>query len=269
MCSEVSVAASLGCIYWVRASSCAWSTLALFLALAKRAGDLAKGLDEEHRPSLAGYNAHIEAIDIEMARILRTLEDTGQADDTILVYTSDHGEMLGSHNRMGKRLPHDESCKVPFVVRAPGRVPAGRKTDVMLSAIDIYPTLCGLAGLEVPEHCRGHDLSRAVAGERSFGPETTFLMHVEKQHSSGGRNHPAPIFRGVRTTRFTYAVGEIGRWCLYDNQEDPYQERNLADDPRWQGMMSDLDAEILRYLSEAKDPYPYNHLRARRAMVSV
>ena len=232
-----------------------------------RAGPGGKG--NSTRPGLSGYNAHIEGIDIEMARVMKTLEETGQADNTIVVYTSDHGEMLGSHGRMGKRLPHEESCRVPFVVRAPGIAPAGQTSNVQFSTIDIYPTLCGLAGIEVPAHCRGRDLSAAIRGERVIGPENVFLMHISKDHASGGRNHPAPIFRGVRSGRFTYAVGEIGRWCLYDNRNDPYQQENLSEEPRWQGLMSDLDQEIIRWLKEAKDPYPFNSKRVKRALISV
>ena len=138
--------------------------------------------------------------------------------------------MLGAQNRMGKRLPHEESCRVPFVVRTPG-APAGHKSDILLGAIDIYPTLCGLAGVSVPESCEGSDLSAVVRGQPVDGPEHQFLMHIQKSYASGGVNHPSPLFRGIRTDRYTYACGEIGRWCLYDNQEDPYQQRNLADDP--------------------------------------
>ena len=213
------------------------------------------------RTDLTGYNAHIEGIDIEMARLLRTLDETGQADNTIVVYTSDHGEMLGAHNRMGKRLPHEESCHVPFIVRAPG-MPAKRKTDTLLGAIDIYPTLCGLAGIPVPESCMGRDLSGAVRGEDIRGPEHQFLMHVSKsQAGGGGRNHPAPLFRGIRTERYTYACGEIGRWCLYDNREDPYQQHNLADDSSRAKLMAELDGEVLDYLRQAQDGYPYRTAR--------
>ena len=208
------------------------------------------------RKDLAGYNAHIEGVDIEIGRLMECLDRNGLADDTIVVYTSDHGEMLGAHNRTGKRLPHDESCRVPFVVRAPG-VPMGRRTDVLLGAIDIYPTLCGLAGIPVPDRCVGRDLSGAVRGDRQDGPEHQFLMHVSKMHANGGVNHTSPVFRGIRTRRYTYACGEIGRWCLYDNREDPYQLRNLADDPSRAGLMSELDGEVLAYLREAEDRYPY------------
>ena len=220
------------------------------------------------RPMLSGYNAHITAIDFEMGRIMRYLEESGQADNTIVVYTSDHGEMLGAQGRTGKRLPHDESCRVPFIVRHPGAVPAGKTVGTLLGTIDLYPTMCGLAGLDAPSHCQGADLAAVAHGQSSDGPEHQFLMHIEKFHAGGGRNHPAPIFRGIRTNRYTYAVGEIGRWCLYDNQEDPWQLRNLADDSRHAGLMSDLDGEILDYLRKAEDKYPLRTLRTRRSITS-
>ena len=212
------------------------------------------------RKNLAGYNAHIEAIDREMGRILRMLDETGQAENTIVVYTSDHGEMMGSHNRTGKRLPHEESCRVPFIVRYPGVTPAGEASDGILSTIDLYPTLCGLAGFAPPSHCRGRDLSAGLRGGDPQGPEHAFLMHIEKQHASGGRNHPAPIFRGLRTKRYTYAVGETGRWCLYDDQEDPYQRHNLIADPKHRNLMSDFDGQIIDDLHKAEDPFPFRPL---------
>ncbi len=208
------------------------------------------------RRDSAGYNAHIEGVDIEIARLCECLDRNGLAEHTIIVYTSDHGEMLGAHNRTGKRLPHEESCRVPFVVRGPG-MPAGLSSDALLGAIDIYPTLCGMAGIPAPENCVGSDLSGVMRGESVQGPEHQYLMHIAKSHASGGVSHPSPIFRGLRTRRYTYACGEIGRWCLYDNQEDPYQLRNLTDDPSRAGLMAELDGEVLDYLSQSKDRFPY------------
>ena len=215
------------------------------------------------RGNLQGYNAHITAIDREMGRILDKLEESGQADDTIVVYTSDHGEMMGSQGRSGKRLPYEESCRVPFLVRYPGVVQAGASTQELLSTIDLYPTMCGLAGLEVPALRGGQDLSPILRGAKMAGPEHAFLMHIAKDHASGGRNHPAPIFRGLRTRRYTYAVGEIGRWCLYDNEDDPYQQQNLVRESKYQNVMRDLDGEIARYLKQAEDGFPLPTLRAR------
>ena len=102
---------------------------------------------EKVRHSLQGYYAHISALDAELGRLLDVLDQTGLAGDTMVVYSTDHGDMLGSHGFYGKRVPWEESCRVPFFVRYPGVVPAGRESGALFSAIDIYPTLCGLAGL--------------------------------------------------------------------------------------------------------------------------
>ena len=203
------------------------------------------------RENLVGYYAHITAVDAEIGRLLDVLDETGAAGDTIVVYTSDHGEMMGSHNWMGKRLPYEESAKVPFVARFPGRIPAARTTDALLGAIDLYPTLCGLAGVAPPEHCAGRDLSAALRGEQYRRPEHAFLMH---QNVKGV---DVPIYRGLRTPRYTYAAGERGRWLLFDNQEDPYQRHNLAGDPTRSGLVRELEGEILDYLEVTGDPYPF------------
>jgi len=212
------------------------------------------------------YFAHVSAIDAEFARLLRVLEETGQADNTIVVYTSDHGEMMGSHGYMDKRLPWEESCNVPFVVRYPGKTPRGKTSDVLFAAVDIFPTLCGLAGVPVPEHCVGRDLSAEFLAKPLARPlgkpmpkpsESVFLMHISKDRATGGEENAAPLFRGIRTTRYTYAVANDGRWMFYDNQEDPLQQHNLVTDAKAVPKMKELDGEILAYLKASGDPFDY------------
>ena len=217
------------------------------------------------RGQCQGYYGHISAVDIEFGRLLRKLEETGQADNTIVVYTSDHGDMMGSHGFGGKRLPWEESCKVPFLVRYPGVTPAGSTVEGLFSTVDIYPSLCGLAGVAVPAHCVGRDLSVAMRGGDARFPESSFLMHIKKDNASGGENHPAPLFRGVRTSRHTYAVADDGRWLLYDNREDPYQMRNLIDDSGYQKLARDLDGVVLDWLKQAEDPFPYEATARKRS----
>jgi len=216
-----------------------------------------------------GYYAHISAVDREFSRILRALEENGQADNTIVVYTSDHGDMMGSHGYMQKRLPWEESCRVPFFVRYPGVTPRGRETDILFSAIDIYPSLCGLAGIPVPAHCVGRDLSAAMRGDAVSGPETSFLMHIQKLRASPAVAAVTPLFRGVRTSQYTYAVADDGRWLLYDNREDPYQQHNLIGDASRRALMNDLDGVVLEWLKRASDPFPYSQLVHRRSINSL
>ena len=217
-------------------------------------GELSGRRAKPVRENLVGYNAHITAVDIELGRLLDKLDETGQADNTIVVYTSDHGEMMGSHNRMGKRLPYEESARVPLVVRYPDRVPQGREADTLLATIDLYPTLCALSGIEPPSHCQGRDLSHAVLGESGTEPEHAFLMHINIKGVG------VPVFRGIRTRRHTYAVSDRGRWLLFDNREDPYQRRNLVQDPDRARLIRELDGEILDYLRAADDPFPLQRL---------
>jgi arylsulfatase A-like enzyme len=219
------------------------------------------------RRYLRGYYAHISALDAELGRLLDKLEETGQAANTIVVYTSDHGTMLGSHWLVGKRLPLDEACRVPFLLRYPGVVPVNRSSDALLGAIDIFPSLCGLAGVSVPAHCEGTDLSAVMRGGAAHGPESALLMHIQKVNAepdAGGQR--APLFRGVRTGRFTYAVADDGRWFLYDDREDPYQLRNLIDEPAQARRIEELDELLAHWLARAQDPFPLNELRRRRSV---
>ncbi|MBI3695143.1 MAG: sulfatase [Acidobacteria bacterium] len=165
---------------------------------------------ERLRLDWQGYNAHITAVDAELGRLLRKLDELRLAENTIVIYTSDHGDMMGSQGRMGKRLPHEESALVPFLARWPGHIPAGITRPEFLGTIDLYPSLCALAGVGAPKHCEGRDLSSSFLGGESRAPDSAFLMHIDKHGASGGIQNPAPIFRGVRTTRYTYAAGETG-----------------------------------------------------------
>lgn len=231
----------------------------------KNHGNGALGSAAGLRKAQHGYYSHITAVDKEFGRLLRVLEETGQADNTIVIYTSDHGDMMGSHGYGGKRLPFEESCRVPFMVRYPHVTLQGLETDVLFSTVDIYPTVCGLAGIPVPDTCMGKDLSAAMRGQKVDSPESAFIMHISTAGAEDRQINNAPLFRGVRTSRYTYAVAEDGRWCLYDNREDPYQTKNLVGDRASNSLMRDLDGLVLDWLKKASDPYPYASLLNKRS----
>jgi arylsulfatase A-like enzyme len=201
-----------------------------------------------------GYHAHISAIDDELARLMDMLEQQGLAENTILIYTSDHGSMHGSHGVGSKRQPYEESVRVPFLVHAPGRVAPG-VSDNLFSAIDIAPTLCGLAGIPVPETCVGQDFTPTLAGAPGPDPDSQFIMHIQKGNASHGVGHPAPIFRGVRTKTHTYAVGPDGFEQLFDNEADPYQMNNKAEDQEHATVRDTLRGKLANHLHNANDPY--------------
>ncbi len=202
-----------------------------------------------------GYHAHVSALDDELGRLLDAVDQRGLAEDTIVIFTSDHGSQLGSHGMGSKRQPYEESIRVPFIARAPGRIPPGQKSDVLLGGIDMLPTLCGLAGLEAPRCCPGRDLSPSIFGQTQDGPASQFIMHIAKDNASHGTDHPAPIFRGVRTLTHTYAVLENGETRLFDNTSDPYQMHNLAGLPEHTALQERLREQLKRYLLETGDAY--------------
>ena len=178
---------------------------------------------EPSRTDLSGYYAHITALDDQLARIGHALDEQGLTENTIFVYTSDHGDMLGSHGRQRKQHPWDESIRVPFVMRCPVQAHAGLRIDTPLNVVDIMPTLLGLAGVPVPVTCEGRDHAPAVRGEDFAGNEAAYIMSIAP--FSEYRGQP---WRGIRTRSHTYVRNLDGPWLLFDNGEDPFQMRNLV-----------------------------------------
>jgi arylsulfatase A-like enzyme len=211
---------------------------------------------ETLRRAQQGYYGGITAIDKEVARLLATLEKNGM-ENTIVVYTSDHGDMMGSHGHMEKQMPHEEACRVPFIVRLPDGRGKGRTSDVLFSSVDIYPTLCGLAGIPVPRHCSGRDYSSLMRGTGKFTePEMVFLLNEKGPPDRMEVN--TPTYRGVRTRTHTYAIQLDGRWCLYDNAADPYQMNNLIRDPASQPLIRKLESALRAWSKSTGDPFPYD-----------
>jgi arylsulfatase A-like enzyme len=207
------------------------------------------------------YHAHISAVDRELGRLMDALKELGIEDNTVLIYTSDHGSSFGSNGVGSKGNPYDEAIRVPFIVRWPGRVPAGRVADNLLSTIDLYPTLCGLGGIRPPGQCGGQDFSPVMLGRDGPDPSSLLILvnnfqrnYYRTQLAPGEWNYFYP-FRGVRTKRYTYVVYAEGDWLLYDNRQDPYQLRNLVNDPAHADVKAGLRRELEGCLAKAEDPF--------------
>jgi arylsulfatase A-like enzyme len=211
---------------------------------------------ETLRQAEQGYYGGITAVDKEFARLLKALEDNGMTDDTIVIYTSDHGEMMGAHGHMAKQMPHEESCHVPFFVSIPGMKGHSRKSDALFASIDIYPTMCGLAGVPIPQHCSGRNFAPLMHGRGKFEePEMVFLMNNQGPPTRQEVN--VQTYRGLRTRTHTYAVQLDGRWVLYDNVADPYQMKNLVRDHKYQAMIDKFDAALIAWSKQTGDNFPY------------
>jgi|GEM_PF-2341276 len=187
----------------------------------------------------------------------------GIADDTIVVFSSDHGDMHGSHGVYKKQWPWNEAIKVPFVVRYPGVVPESVSTPAPINVIDVMPTLLGLAGINVPECVEGVDLSPFLRGEDTSPPESVLIMNPcpfsigdprgEDQYPDyQGRRFE---YRGVITDRYTYVRTIDGPWLLYDNRDDPYQLTNLIDAPDKAETRARLDDLMAAHLARIGDGF--------------
>jgi arylsulfatase A-like enzyme len=208
------------------------------------------------RADLAGYYAHCSALDSCLGELLAALGECGLEENTLLVFTSDHGDMLGSHGFRKKQQPWDESILVPFLLRYPA-LPGWRphRTDAPIDAQDIMPTLLSLAGLPVPDEVEGLDFSGHVAGgdSPSDGAALVTCPHPFGQWTprrQGGRE-----YRGLRTRTHTYVRDLGGPWLLYDNAADPFQLRNLVDDPASAALRAELDARLATRLEETGDRF--------------
>jgi arylsulfatase A-like enzyme len=211
---------------------------------------LRRGL--EARRTIADYYAAITALDDQLGRLLDFLAATGQAENTIVVFTSDHGDMLWSQGRMKKQQPWEESISIPFIVRWPGQAPAGKVHDGQLSIIDFAPTLLALCEVEHPVALPGFDWSRALRGEVVSGPDTVYLLNVTTVDESQLQN--LPEWRGLRTQRYTYAEAVPGEpWLLYDNEMDPYQQVNLIADPVYADVRTALQEALAAWLVRTGD----------------
>lgn len=207
------------------------------------------------REWLAGYYAHVEALDACFGQLLTALGEAGDAENTIVVFTSDHGDMLGSQGTWKKQKPWEESLRVPFLVRWPaglGRQP--RQVDACLNAPDIMPTLLGLCGVPVPETVQGMDASALLRGEAGPDLDAALLaLHFpfhEWNTARGGKE-----YRGLRTRRYTYCRDLQGPWLLYDNQADPYQSANRIADPALATVRAELDRRLNRDLARIGDDF--------------
>lgn len=209
---------------------------------------------EEFLQEMRGYYAAIAALDDCFAKLMAALDASGTAEDTIVVFTSDHGDMLGSQGMVHKHVPWDESVRVPFMLRYPHTLGTRARTlDAHLNSPDIMPTLLGLANIAVPEGLQGVDYSAAIRGDTASLPDSAFISMPAA--FGDGRAHGFAEYRGVRTDRYTYIRSINGPWLLYDNVADPYQMRNLIDRPEAADIQQQCELELQRWLERLGDAF--------------
>lgn len=181
---------------------------------------------EQRRAAIRAYLACVSYVDAQAGRILQTLDELKLRDNTIVVFTSDHGWHLGEHGLWHKRSLFEESARVPLIVHAPGMAGNGRESDSLVELLDIYPTLCDLCGVPAPKHLQGGSIRPLLVDPQHTLHEAAFTQArrgAQAEHWG----------RSIRTARYRCTQWDEGRAGteLYDHQTDPHEYVNLADDP--------------------------------------
>lgn len=210
-------------------------------------------MQAQARKDLAGYYAHCSALDDCMAEILKTLDDSGHAQDTIVLFTADHGDMLSSQGMQRKQKPYDESIRIPMMIRWPKELKAAKVTATM-NTEDIMPTLLGLSGNPIPKSVEGLDYNGYIRGGADPSGGSTVIQcpspFGEWIRAKGGKE-----YRGVRTARYTFVRDLEGPWLLFDNETDPFQMNNLVNKPEHAKLQAELDALLKKKLEDRHDEF--------------
>lgn len=193
----------------------------------------------------------LAAIDEGVGQLLDALEQKGQLDNTVFVFASDHGYWYGEHGlSVERRLPYEEAARIPLLVRYPQLVKAGGVIDDMALSIDLAPTLLELAGFEPPQTMDGRSLAPLLKGERPGNWRTSFLieyytdMVFPRVFKMG--------YKAIRTERYKYIhyTDLEGMDELYDLKSDPYEMKNVIDDPAAQATLGKLKEELEAFLKD-------------------
>ena len=183
--------------------------------------------DHQVHEWLKVYYAQVANLDWNLGRLMSAIDKAGLADDTIFVFTSDHGEMFGSHGRQAKLIFYEEAARIPFLMRWPKKIKARSKTDALLGTPDIMPTLLSMLGLPIPRAVEGKDLSGAALGTGNADNEAAHMqgMGATAAWVDGSE------WRALRDHEHTYAIyHRDGKELLFNNRVDPFQMKNLAED---------------------------------------
>jgi arylsulfatase A-like enzyme len=208
-----------------------------------------------YRANIRQYYAAITGIDYEFGRIMKSLKEQGLYENTIVVFTSDHGDLMGRHISWDhKNFPWEESMRIPMLVRWPGKIKPDTD-NLLFSTADYYPTILDLMGLKnkLSDDLEGESYAPLLLGKDQKRPESQIYMHIEEP---AGDPHWGR--RGVRTKRYTLSINKMRNkpvecW-LYDRRTDPWQLSNIAKDNR-EVVESLINQHLKPWLQKINDPF--------------
>ena len=210
------------------------------------------------------YLRCVAAVDENVGRLLKYLDENGLAENTIVVYTGDQGFFLGEHGWFDKRLMYEECLRMPFLIRYPREIKPGTRNDDMVLNIDFAPLFLDYAGLPVPEQMQGTSFRKNLIGKTPRHWRKSFYYRYW-MHADGAHNVPAHY--GIRTDRYKlvfYYAQQLGmsgskneplvpEWEFYDLEKDPLEMHNLYRDPQQQKIIKKLKKELLQQKKQYGD----------------
>ncbi|MCX8495123.1 MAG: sulfatase [Akkermansiaceae bacterium] len=201
-------------------------------ALASRKAEEEKMTDTQRRRAMQGYYASISFMDAQVGRVIETLDRLNLTDNTVIVFTSDHGYHMGEHGLWQKRSLFEESTRVPLLIVAPGVIPQAAVAKSPISQVDLYPTLAGLCGIKAPSNLQGQNLIKMFTDPSEVGRGWAVTQGTHGY--------------SLRTTRWRYTEWDEGKQGreLYDHDADPKELRNLARDPALEQVVKALSEQL-------------------------
>ena len=203
----------------------------------------------------------ISHMDMDIGRILQTLDDKGLSENTIVIYTSDHGLGVGQHGLMGKQNLYDHSMRIPLIMRGPD-IPSGHQSDALVYLLDLFPTLLERAGVDVPSHQDGYSLNALLERRTTKHRRSIFSAYQGVFGNPRGR----PYQRSVKDDRYkliqTVMDGNV-TWQLFDLSEDPWELKNLVNSVDCVPVVTSLRKSMQERQSRVKDPVLRNQRTSR------
>lgn len=194
--------------------------------------------EEKQRELVHGYWACVSFVDAQIGRILDNLEKQGMSENTVVVLLSDHGWQLGEHKLWSKCSNYEEAIRVPLMVAAPG-VTNGKKTEALTELIDIYPTLCELSGLPIPEHIEGTSMVPLLKNPSRPWKTEVFSIWVDSKSMRTDR-YRLTVYDEAKPNGSVFQLPGEERYELYDYKNDPDGNENIAFYPKNKELLDKL-----------------------------
>lgn len=212
-------------------------------------------LAKETKTILKGYYAHCSALDSYIKQLQDAIKRSNIEDNTIFVFTADHGDMINSHGKKKKQQIYEESAKVPFIIKYPALFgKEGKKSDFLLNTLDILPTMLGMSGINIPKDLDGENITDIILEKKEDNRKASLVACVQPfgqwKRKIGGKE-----FRGIITKTHTYARDLEGEWLLFDNVSDPYQLNNLIENPAYNTISKNLEELLKEELNRLDDDF--------------